>query len=200
MSSPNILPINSGPLIIRTYNDSSSNNTYLLKQYDYPVSTNYILTTSNNGLLVPTDNPTISSINFSSINGNTATVSSLTVSSILTTSSIIGSTLNINGPAVFRYSTVTITSGTNLTLTQPYWNKYIFINTGGNFVLTLPPSGPINGTFVNITQISNGVTTTVLNVYNGDRTLSNVPPISQNLYLMYNNIDPTRPWVSLSNN
>ncbi len=201
MSSPNILPINSGPLIIRTYNDSSTNNTYILGQYDYPISTNYILITSNNGLLTPTNNPTVSSINVSTINGNIATFSSVNVSSIITTSSIIGSTLYINGPAIFSHSTFTITTGSILTLTQEYWNKYIFMKTDGNFIITLPPSGPINGTFVNITQISDGVTTTIQNVYEGDRTLLNTSTISQNIYLMYNNIvDPARPWVSLSNN
>jgi hypothetical protein len=70
MSSSGIQSISSGPLIIRTYNDSTSSDvTYLLKDYDYPVSSNYVLITSTNGQLVPSDNIYISSITISSING-----------------------------------------------------------------------------------------------------------------------------------
>lgn len=45
--------VNSGPLIIRTVLDGSLNNTYLLGEYDVPIANNYVLMTSNNGILVP---------------------------------------------------------------------------------------------------------------------------------------------------
>jgi hypothetical protein len=69
MSSSGVNALNSGPLIIRTVLDQSANNTYLLRSFDFPVSSNRVLTTSTNGLLVPTDNVIVSSIQVSSING-----------------------------------------------------------------------------------------------------------------------------------
>lgn len=71
MSSSGILTVNSGPLIIRTYLDGSSNNSYVLGQYDTPVSGGSILTTSTNGLLVPSNNVNISSISVSTLSSNT---------------------------------------------------------------------------------------------------------------------------------
>lgn len=69
MSSSGITPTNSGPLTIRTYLGNSINNTYVLGEYDYPVSSNRVLITSSGGLVAPSDNIFISSINVSSING-----------------------------------------------------------------------------------------------------------------------------------
>ena len=66
MSSSGISATNSGPLAIRTYN-SGSNKTFVLTDYDIPVPPNYVLITSSNGLLVPTNSPSISSIQVSSI-------------------------------------------------------------------------------------------------------------------------------------
>ena len=69
MSSSGINAINSGPLIIRSYLGSSSNNTYALGANDIPISSNRVLITSTNGLVVPSDNIYVSSITVSSING-----------------------------------------------------------------------------------------------------------------------------------
>lgn len=90
MSSSGITAVNSGPLILRTYLNSSSNNTYVSQQYDYPVSSNRILLTSTGGCLVPTDNLVISSITTSSF-----ATSSLSASSIVA-SSIFASTISSN--------------------------------------------------------------------------------------------------------
>ncbi len=60
---------NNLPNIIKTYFDNTANNTYVLGKYDIPVPSNHILITSYNGLLTPSNNITISSINVSSING-----------------------------------------------------------------------------------------------------------------------------------
>jgi hypothetical protein len=67
MSSAGVNAINSGPLIIRTALDSSSNNTYVVGRYDFPISTNYVLTTSTNGILAPTNTPAMSSITVNSL-------------------------------------------------------------------------------------------------------------------------------------
>jgi hypothetical protein len=69
MSSSGITPLNSGPLLIRTYLDGSSNNTYALGPYENSVSSNRILITSSAGLIAPSDNIYVSSISISSING-----------------------------------------------------------------------------------------------------------------------------------
>lgn len=55
MSESGIIPINSGPLLLRAYLGSSPNNTYLLGPFDVPFSTNRVLITSTNGLLAPSD-------------------------------------------------------------------------------------------------------------------------------------------------
>jgi hypothetical protein len=83
MSSSGIQSLSSGPLIIRTYNDTSSTNlTYILKDYDRPVSSNYVLITSTNGQLVPSDNIYVSSITTSSYNSDSIQVSTAYLSSI----------------------------------------------------------------------------------------------------------------------
>lgn len=69
MSSSGITPLNSGPLLIRTYLDGSSNNSYALGAYEKSVSSNRVLITSTAGLIAPSDNIYISSISVSSING-----------------------------------------------------------------------------------------------------------------------------------
>jgi hypothetical protein len=76
MSSSGVDAVNSGPILLRTYNDNSANNSYVLGRYDIPIPSNYVLITSTNGVIVPSDNITISSItantgNFSTINANT---------------------------------------------------------------------------------------------------------------------------------
>ena len=63
MSSSGITPVSSGPLIIRTYLTSSNNNTFVLDNYDNPVPNNRVLITSTSGVLVPSDNINISTIN-----------------------------------------------------------------------------------------------------------------------------------------
>ena len=65
--STGIDPIDSAPLIIRTYNDDSADNTFLLTRYDYPVSSNYVLRTSANGSLAPSDALTQTTMGMSSM-------------------------------------------------------------------------------------------------------------------------------------
>ncbi len=65
--STGIDPIDSAPLIIRNYNDDSADNTFLLTRYDYPVSSNYVLRTSANGSLAPSDALTQTTMGMSSM-------------------------------------------------------------------------------------------------------------------------------------
>lgn len=126
MSGSGITPINSGPLVIRTYLDSSPNNAYVLGLYDYPISSNRVLITSANGLLAPSDNIYVSSVTLSTGYGSTAIASSLTASnvyastliastSVLTTigySSIIGSSFTgTTGIIASALPTSTVTTG-----------------------------------------------------------------------------------------
>ena len=94
MSSSGINATNSGPLIIRTYNDNSSNKTYILGDYDYPVASNLVLITSTNGQLVPSSAPHIS----------TATLSSIQISSLFDSDGILGTTgevLHTDGSQIY---------------------------------------------------------------------------------------------------
>jgi len=64
--STGIDTIDAAPLIIRTYNDDSANNTFLLTQYDYPVSSNFVLRTSD-GSMAPSDALTQTTMGLSSM-------------------------------------------------------------------------------------------------------------------------------------
>ena len=106
--------VNSGPLVIRTYNDETSNNTFLLGKYEVPISSNCVLITTTGGKLAPSNSIYLSSLTTSTITSNTLillstlniiniSVSSLFAStatahilnaSSINTSTIIISTLN----------------------------------------------------------------------------------------------------------
>jgi len=108
MSSSGITPINSGPFIIRTYLDQSEQNTYLVGPYDYPVSSNYLLITSTNGLLAPTNNPYISSVTVSTLVATTVTVDDFYPSTFIISSNTVSS---ISVSSLFA-SSFTMDSGT----------------------------------------------------------------------------------------
>ena len=88
--------VNSGPIIIRTYNDLSGNNTYLLGKYDIPISSNYVLITSIGGKLVPSNAIYVSSIATSTLNAFSSNISTLNTN-ILATSTLNVSTMISNG-------------------------------------------------------------------------------------------------------
>jgi len=96
MSGSGITPYNSGPLVLRTYADGGPNNTHLLGQYEKAISSNYIVMTSSNGVIIPTDNVYVSSISVSSLFANQGSISTLTVSTLgaanATVSSLTAST------------------------------------------------------------------------------------------------------------
>ena len=106
MSSSGNLAINSGPLIIRTVLDSSINNSYVLGLYDNPISSNRILTTSTNGLLVPTNSVSVSTLSpcFITANGSNGAVGQVLTSG--GSNCIVWSTLNnfwnLNGSSIYN--------------------------------------------------------------------------------------------------
>ncbi len=158
MSSSGIQSINSGPLIIRTYNQNystlSTTNTYLLGQYETPIPSNYILITTLNGQLAPTNNPTVSSMNVSTLNMNNGFFSTLTGCTIINraiqTSSIITSTLQVSTFANFRAQVSSVSlSGDIAELPSNWWGKYIFINpTQNNKTIQLSVANVSDGIFI----------------------------------------------------
>lgn len=203
MSSPNILSVNSGPLIIRTYNDLTSNNTYLLNQYDYPISSNYVLITSANGQLIPTSSPTISSITIgSTITGLQISQLSTISTNYLSTPLIVGSTIQCSGTAVFRnlISTINITSLVSTSLDSNHYGKYLFITGTTNNTTILLPNSPPDGTNITIRNImeSNTVSISSVNGPGSTKVLQNTGStvnIPNTIALVSN----SNTWYSLSN-
>jgi microcystin-dependent protein len=197
MSSSGIDAINSGPLILRTYNNTSPYKTIVLENYDIPVSSNYVLITSTNGLIAPSDTIYISSITTSTIYAmstvtgylyaSTSQISTLNVSTLSASTGYIAnfwlSSINGNGysPSVnslWRVETngdMTNANSGNLYLSSPS----IFISSlNGTNIKGLTN---INGN-VNIIG-SSTLVTGALNV-NGSTIISDY--LSTNLILMDN--------------
>ena len=77
MSLPSgVVSVNSGPLIIRTYNNNSRYDTYLLGPYDEPVNQNRVLVTGLNGILTPSDSIHCSTATFSQVYTDNITIAS----------------------------------------------------------------------------------------------------------------------------
>jgi hypothetical protein len=93
MSSAGINAINSGPLIMRVNPSSATNNTYVVGKYDFPISSNFVLITSSDGTLAPTNAPYISTFSGSSIATDYATVNSSLTARSIGFSSITGSSI-----------------------------------------------------------------------------------------------------------
>ena len=77
-----VVTVNSGPLLMRTYNDGNVNdyNTYVLGMGEQRISSNYLMMTTVGGALAPTDKPYLSSITLSSLVTDNAYASSFFVS------------------------------------------------------------------------------------------------------------------------
>jgi hypothetical protein len=159
MSSSGINATNSGPLIIRTYNDNSSNKTYLLREYDYPVSSNYVLITSTNGQLAPSNNIYVSSITVSSIIADNAIISTAQISTLFSNNATI-STLFSNNATISTAFLSTVFS-INSTIT---FNNEVIIN-NANQTVNGPPSLLVQGPTVITEPGAISTVTTVLNVY-----------------------------------
>ena len=111
-----ISAINSGPIVIRTYNDLSGNNTYFLGKYDIPISSNYVLITSTGGKLVPSNAIYVSSITTSTLTAVSSNISTLNVSTLTAVSSNI-STLNTNILTTSTFNVSTMISNASNTIT-----------------------------------------------------------------------------------
>jgi hypothetical protein len=215
MSLTTTLAVNSGPLIIRTYNDLTGNNTYLLSTYDTPVSSNRLLMTSTNGRLVPTDQPVISSLVVgSTLYGNNAVFSTLNASTV-TGSSISGSTINsgplvasslyVNGTAQYTGLIQNYTASGSATIDSSWWGRYNFITSATadtNYTILNAPR-PADGTFLTITNAQPAsaspiyaitVTGTSMIAGGNTRTIA----LHSTLRMIYNST--VRLWYSLTNN
>ena len=156
--------ITSGPLIIRTYNDQSGNNTFLVTKYDYPVSSNFLLTTSTGGQLVPSNDIFVSSLSVSTLQIKSAIFSttiglSETVSSIQIGNGTFSTMTGLNE----RVSSIQIGYGEFSSVYGLYENiSSIDINAGSfyNMVgegLTVTNVGMSNGTFSTMTGLLENV-------------------------------------------
>ena len=101
--------LNTGPIVIRTYNDLSGNNTFLLGKYDIPISSNYVLITSANGKLVPSNAIYVSSIAASTITSLSGNISTLNANNINVSSlAAISSNINMLNANRIDVSTVSV--------------------------------------------------------------------------------------------
>ena len=140
MSSSGIVPINGGSVILRTYLDESAENTYLLQQYDVPISSNRILITSTNGLLISTTTINVSSVGTSSIFANTVSTNQLFICTIYY-STFTSSQLNYentiaNNISASTINFITMRGGTISTLLVN--TKSLGINDGTFSTLIVP--------------------------------------------------------------
>ena len=184
MSSSGITPINSGPLLIRTYLDDSPNDTYILTDYDLPIPSNYVLITSTNGLLVPSNSVYLSTVVVSSLSGSSLILSTIK-NSYLSASTLSGSTAtlaSISTPNIYG-STIhatTITIASSITAYNLNTPNIVFSNLVGStlntdqlFVGIELNASTSNGTFNSIsfttlacnnTLTSNNITTNQLSL------------------------------------
>ena len=125
-----ISAINSGPIVIRTYNDLSGNNTYFLGKYDIPISSNYVLITSTGGKLVPSNAIYVSSITTSTLTAVSSNISTLNVSTLTAVSSNV-STLNVS--TLIAVSSNISTLNTNI-LTTSTFNVSTMISNASNTI------------------------------------------------------------------
>ena len=144
MSSAGIDSINSGPLILRTYDSTSPNKSIVLRNYDNPVSSNFVLITSSNGLLAPSDNIYVSSITVSSLSTistfiQSAVFNDLTVSSLVASTTIGGycyiSSVNLSSINGLPYSAGAASYWTFEVLTGDMYNAnggFLGIGTGNS--------------------------------------------------------------------
>jgi len=111
-----IVKVNSGPLLMRTYNtiqNGKDYNTYVYGQNETVISSNYLLITSTGGALAPTDNVVVSSITLSSLATQNATASTLNVSTLTTgAESVSSQVVSTSQVSLMNFSTL---SGSTLT-------------------------------------------------------------------------------------
>jgi len=166
------IAVNSGPLIIRTYNDLTTNNTFLLGPNDYPISTNRVLITSINGLLSPSD-----TISVSTINGSTMTCNTLLTNSTITCSTLSMFSSNVErihlqsvGSTILNSGNVGIgTAIATYPVTLNTSNGYGFVQTVSSIAgstIAIGTNIPLNGSSAQLGTI----TTHPLQFFTGNNT------------------------------
>lgn len=139
MSLPSgVVSVNSGPLIVRTYNDGSRYNTYVLGPYDEPVDPNRVLLTGLNGEITPSDSIYVSTATFQNVYTNMLTIASTyAVQDFQINSAAPGCALVTNGSKYLSSSSTTHTelgyvSGTTNYI-QPQINARALLSGGNAF-------------------------------------------------------------------
>jgi hypothetical protein len=209
MSSDGVDAINSGPLAIRTYTNSSPYKTVVLENYDYPVPSNYVLITTTNGLLAPSDNIYLSSVRTSTIFSISSVISSLYVSTaqisslgVCTMSTNVGwvkelSISSINGE-IYQPGDSGLWQRTPNPNTSPdivNSNSGIVYITAPSFEITSATSTLINGSGPLIINTNTNITATST-VINGELNVNGSTIISD--YLATNRIQMNNGYISSS--
>jgi len=167
-----VIAVNSGPLVIRTYNQQGSsassviqgNTTYVVGNYEYPISSNYVLITSTGGLLKPSDAIYVSSVSMSTVSSVTGTISTLFISNGYF-STLTGSTLQVNTISVSTLTGSTINASTiNASTINAQFINYSTL-TGSTINASTVNASTINASTVNAPFINySTLTGSTLNV------------------------------------
>ena len=171
-----VTAVNSGPLVIRTYNQSvngssaiQGNTTYVVGNYEYPISSNYVLITSTGGLLKPSDAIYVSSVSMSTVSSVTGRISTLFTSNLFTNngyfSTLTGSTLNANTMFVSTLTGSTINASTiNASTINAQFINYSTL-TGSTINASTINASTINAQFINYSTLT-GSTLNVSTIVN----------------------------------
>lgn len=203
MSSSGINAINSGPLIIRSYLGSSSNNTYALGDNDIPISSNRVLITSTNGLVVLSDNIYVSSITVSSINGGggggndvfwSSTLNSGGIVNTNTGNVFISTALNVDGNILSNnsytlynvssaYGTLSITQSSSAGVGNINCDNLTFRNSNGGTTTNVNVAGTLSTLSIRDNTGSSGTSGYVLTAGTGGQVIWNIPAVSNYPYI-----------------
>jgi microcystin-dependent protein len=159
MSSSGINAINSGPLNIRTYNNSSNNNTFILGNYDIPVSSNLILITSTNGQLAPSNNIYVSSIAISSLVASTIEIKYAKISTLIAVNATISTTYLSTVSSIGENITFITPVTFDKLVTAPLVHFSTISSIDGEVTFTAPLIAPITH-FSTVSSIGDGITFT----------------------------------------
>lgn len=158
--------INCGSLTMRTYNNGASNNTNVLGPNEIPISSNFILITSTNGILAPTDRPVLSTITLSSILSKSAAISSMLVSTTVVStariSSLVCSTSNLS-TVTFSTMTGTLISSNTVRVANLLFTSGFNANT--IITSTLNATSIISTPSLTVTNVINANNLNVSSIY-----------------------------------
>jgi len=166
--------INCGSLTMRTYNNGAANNTNILGPNETPISSNFILITSTNGILAPTNAPYLSTMTLSSILSKSAAVSSMLVSTAVVStariSTLVCSTSNLS-TVTFSTMTGTLISSNTVRVANLLYTSEFNANT--ILTSTLNATSLISTATITATNTINGVTLKISSISLPNRLGSN---------------------------